>query len=99
MLDAELGETPSESPHLFQESLVRLAPVGTFDLAAAAALERVVARLSVGVQVVLDFSAVRQVEDRALLSVARALERFPGADHTLSGLTLHQRSVLHYLSR
>lgn len=76
---------------------VRFAPVGVFDLTAAVALEGAISRLSSSVRVVLDFAGVSRVEDRALLCVARALERLPHAASELTGLTLHHRSVIQYL--
>lgn len=98
MLNAET--TPEDSrfePPAALEPALRFAPEGVFDLAAAAALEGALSRLSSGVRLLLDFAGVTRVEDRALLSLARALERLPETACGITGLTLHQRSVIQYL--
>jgi anti-anti-sigma regulatory factor len=69
---------------------------GTFDLAAAAEIQRALAELPDGTEVYVDLSQVREFHDRAVAVLADAVKAAPHAI-SLRGMRQHQYRMLRYL--
>jgi hypothetical protein len=76
------------------ETVIRLD--GAFDCAAAKRLESLVDDVATGVPLTLDFREVRLFHDSAIVWLAAALSRHPGAH--LVGLSQHHYRLLRYVA-
>jgi hypothetical protein len=72
---------------------VRIVVEGTFDVAAARALHKLLR----GESAVIDFSRAREIHDLALAQLAFAVDGAHTAGVTLRGLPVHSERILRYL--
>jgi anti-anti-sigma regulatory factor len=76
-------------------TLVRLR--GRFDSPQARSIEEMFSMFRPLPHVIIDFADVREIDDAAVVSLARTLGAFPESRVTFRGLSRHVRRVLRYL--
>ncbi len=76
------------------ESVIRLDKA--FDVPAAQLIERILAAMSAGDRLRIDFSQVRSFEDFGIGVLAQVLQNNDGVSVRLEGLRLHQLRLLRY---
>lgn len=77
-----------------QAMVVRL--TGEFTASRAQRLRETVRASAPLARITVDLSLSPEIEDTALVLLARTLGRTPGVKLSLRGVTLHQARVLHY---